>query len=189
MPTRAVVLDACTLVPIRTATTLLWLAEAGMFHPLWSEPILDEVERALPTAAGIDRDRAAQRVTAMRDGFGSESTVTGFEHLVPSMTCDPKDRHVLAAAVHGHADGLVTINLRDFPDRATEPHGIRAQHPDDFLQELLVNEGDMLLGTIEEAVATLTRPALTTEAFLTSLAPVVPGFSRSSLRSLASRQH
>lgn len=42
------VLDACVLIPIRLATTMLWLAEAGLFQPLWSEEILDEVERNLP---------------------------------------------------------------------------------------------------------------------------------------------
>lgn len=47
------VLDACALVPIRLATTLLWLAEAGLFQPLWSERILDEVQRNLPDV-GID---------------------------------------------------------------------------------------------------------------------------------------
>jgi hypothetical protein len=42
------VLDACVLIAIRLATALLWLAEAGLFQPLWSEPILDEVQRNLP---------------------------------------------------------------------------------------------------------------------------------------------
>lgn len=55
------VLDACVLVPIRLATTLLWLGERGLLHPLWSEEILDEVERNLPKL-GIESGRAARRV-------------------------------------------------------------------------------------------------------------------------------
>lgn len=58
-----VVLDACTLVPIRLATTLLWLAEDGLFEPLWSEEILDEVERTLPKI-GISAAKASRRVEA-----------------------------------------------------------------------------------------------------------------------------
>ena len=32
---RVALLDACVLVPIRLATTLLWLAETGAFEVLW----------------------------------------------------------------------------------------------------------------------------------------------------------
>jgi hypothetical protein len=35
------------------------------------------------------------------------------------MTCDPKDRHVLAAAVRSDAAVLVTFNMDDFPDTST----------------------------------------------------------------------
>lgn len=71
------VLDACVLFPIRLATTLLWLAEAGLFQPLWSEQILDEVERNLPHV-GVSPERAARRVGMMRDAFGSEAMVDDF---------------------------------------------------------------------------------------------------------------
>jgi predicted nucleic acid-binding protein len=99
----AAVLDACALVPIRLATTLLWLAEAGLFRPLWSNQILDEVERGLPKL-GVDPDGARRRVEKMRDAFGVEALVDGFEALIDEMACDPKDRHVLAFAVHEQAD-------------------------------------------------------------------------------------
>jgi hypothetical protein len=46
---------------------------------------------------------------------------------------DPDDRHVLAAAIVGRADVIVTANLKDFPAEALAPHGIEAQHPDTFL--------------------------------------------------------
>lgn len=78
------VLDACVLVPIRLATTLLWLAEAGLFQPLWSERLLDEVERNLP-GVGIDPDRAARRVGMMRDAFGDEAMIDGFDDLIERM--------------------------------------------------------------------------------------------------------
>jgi hypothetical protein len=89
------VLDACVLVPIRLATTLLWLAEAGLFQPLWSEPILDEVQKNLPKL-GVPPQKAARRVTLMREAFGAEALIEGFDDLISDMTCDPKDRHVLA---------------------------------------------------------------------------------------------
>jgi hypothetical protein len=51
-------LDACALIPIRLTTALLWLAEAGLFEVLWSDVILDEVERNLPKV-GISSKQAA----------------------------------------------------------------------------------------------------------------------------------
>ena len=103
-----VVLDACVLVPIRLATTLLWVAGAGLFQPLWSEPILDEVQRNLPKV-GVTPEQASRRVGMMREAFGAEALIDGFDDLVDQMRCDPKDRHVLAAAVRGGADTVVTF--------------------------------------------------------------------------------
>lgn len=71
MSSRTVVLDANALVPIRLASTLLWLAEAGLFQPLWSNRILDEVERNLPKL-GVAPKQAARRVGSMREAFGAE---------------------------------------------------------------------------------------------------------------------
>ena len=127
----AVVLDACVLIPIRLATTLLWLAEAGLFQPLWSARILEEVERNLPRL-GVPPERAARRVASMRDAFGAEALVDGFDDLIDEMTCDPKDRHVLAVAVHDQADAVVTFNLKDFPPRLQTHTGSRSCIPTRF---------------------------------------------------------
>jgi len=53
------------------------------------------------------------------------------------MTNDPKDRHVLAAAVRGNADAMVTANLKDFPPTALAPYELEALHPDEFLLDQL----------------------------------------------------
>jgi hypothetical protein len=59
--------------------------------------------------------------------------VTGYECLVASMTNDPKDRHVLAAAILCGAHAIVTDNVKHFPPESVKPYDLDVQTPDDFL--------------------------------------------------------
>jgi hypothetical protein len=47
VPRYAAILDACVLVPIALADTLLRIAEKGLYRPLWSDRILDEAQAAI----------------------------------------------------------------------------------------------------------------------------------------------
>ncbi|MDX6743632.1 PIN domain-containing protein [Actinocorallia sp. A-T 12471] len=121
-------LDACVLYPSALRDTLLRIAEAGVYQPLWSARILSEVNGVLARKG----HRADYVVDCIREAF-PEAMVEGWEHLEESMTNDPKDRHVLAAALRGHADVIVTTNLKDFPRSALEGFDVDVQHPDVFL--------------------------------------------------------
>lgn len=169
-------LDACTLIPIRLTTVLLWLAEAGLFEVLWSGAILEEVELNLPKV-GISSEQAARRVGAMRRGFGAAALVDDFEHLIPDMTCDTKDRHVLAAAVRGGADTLVTFNVKDFPPDSTDSYGIEVVHPDRFLVRLLTERLDDVVSALARGTAALREPPQRMPEFLASLTATVPTFA------------
>ncbi|MFE4378512.1 putative toxin-antitoxin system toxin component, PIN family [Streptomyces cyaneofuscatus] len=129
-----VVLDTCVLYPNYLRDTLLRLAEAELYEPLWSADILDELARNV--AERIGSLKAKGLVDAMAGAF-PESLVTGYTALLSAMTNDPKDRHVLAAAVGGDAHAVVTLNLKDFPAAAAEPYRIEVLHPDDFLLDML----------------------------------------------------
>lgn len=111
------VLDACVLFPIATADALISLAVAGLFAAKWTVTIeaewLTVADRRHPGLTG----RFTTRRDAMRDAvIDWEVTAEGWEALAPSLTLpDPNDAHVLAAAIAGHADCIVTTNLKDFP--------------------------------------------------------------------------
>lgn len=132
MPFSAV-LDACVLYPNVLRDTLLRIAQAGSYQPLWSTRILDEVHRNLMKSGGLTQDRADYVIDQMAKAFHPEALVQGWEDLEAAMTNDPKDRHVLAAAVRGHADVIVTSNFKDFPESSLDGYDIGVQEPDVFL--------------------------------------------------------
>ena len=70
--------------------------------------------------------------------------VAGYESLIEHFALpDPTDRHVVAAAVAGEAEVILTLNLKDFPaDRL--PAGIVALAPDQFLTQQFDRDGRFL---------------------------------------------
>jgi hypothetical protein len=103
--------------------------------------------------------------------------VTGYEPLIPELTNDPKDRHVLAAAVHAHAQIILTFNLKDFPASALGPHGIVAAHPDDFLIRLYTEQAEVVQRMVRDQAAALVRPPLSVTEVIDTLAQHVPTFA------------
>lgn len=124
----SVILDACVLAPHPLYDTLLRLAEADLFRPLWSDQILAEVERTQTTKLGQPPPKARRRIQQMRRAF-PDALVENFEDLIPAMTNDRKDRHVLAAAVRSGASLIVTANLKDFPRDSLRPYDDRGRPP------------------------------------------------------------
>lgn len=107
MPHPVVALDANVLVPILACDFLLTAFDLGLYEPVVSTIVLDEVERALlddhphlaPTAV-------ADRVAAMRDVLA--------DHVIDTDGADvpiginAKDRHVVSAALLREATTLAT---------------------------------------------------------------------------------
>jgi len=96
--------------------------------------------------------------------------VSGYEYLIPSITLpDPDDRHVLAAAIAGRCDVIVTQNLKDFPEEALAPFHIEAQHPDEFLCNQLSLAPGVFCSAIRKVRARLVNPPFRVEEYLATL--------------------
>jgi len=168
--------DTCVLYGARLNDVILRLADRGAFRPLWSKDVLEELQRNL-IKNGEDRDLVGKRIDTMTEYF-ADAMVEGYEHLVDGMQCDPKDRHVLAAAVRANAEVLVTFNLRDFPDHSTKPFEVEVVHPDEFLLDQLDLFPGAVVDVLEQLVSTYDRPPVTMEELLRSLAKAgVPKFA------------
>ncbi len=79
---------------------------------------------------------------------------------------------MLAAAVVGGADIIVTRNLRDFPAERLAPHGLVALHPDAFVAELFEADADAVLDAVRDHRAALRRPPRSVGAYLAALEPL-----------------
>lgn len=135
MPRRAV-LDACVLYPQSIRDSLLYIAQRGLFAPIWSEEILAEVSRNLVpermTGTSFDSWRAAL-TKAWPEALATRHVVI---HPGDAPGVDQKDLHVLGTAVAEHADTIVTANLKDFSATTCADLGVEIYHPDRFLCEL-----------------------------------------------------
>ncbi|UIJ35129.1 PIN domain-containing protein [Allobranchiibius sp. GilTou73] len=172
--------DTCALFGGTLNDTFLRLAELGAYQILWSDGVLTELERNLADRVGPEGAR--RRVSAMRAAF-PDAAVADYEDLAHAMTCEPKDRHVLAAAVRGHAEVLITFNIKDFPASSLAPHAVTVVHPDDFLLDQLdlhpARVGAALIGQVLDA----NRPPLTMSRLLGILGRSdVPRFSAEARR-------
>jgi predicted nucleic acid-binding protein len=133
-----VVLDACVLANPGVCDLFLRLAEPPrLYLPRWSHRILDEVHRTQTTKLPkpFPKDLADYWRQEVTKHF-PEAFIDGYDPIVPQMENDEKDRHVLAAAVHGGASLIVTFNLRDFPYEALSRWKVEAKHPQDYLLTL-----------------------------------------------------
>ncbi len=172
----SVILDACVLVPHPLFDTLLRFADAGLYRPLWSHQILEEVRRTLVETLDIDKAKAQRRVDQMQAVF-PDATVTGYEHLIAKMTNEPKDRHVLAAAVRAGASMIVTANVKDFPQASAQLYDVEISHPDTFLLDQLDLEPTLVINSLREQRNTYTNPAWTSTIFYKALGRTVPDFA------------
>lgn len=155
------VLDACVLVPIAQADTLLCLAAADLYRPLWSTRILDEAVRALETIHTDMKESGTARARADTVNVAfDDACVDGWERLVDTIDLpDENDRHVVAAAIHGRADLIITANLKDFPATALNRFHLEAQSPDEFLLNQL--DPDRVMTSLRVQAAATRNPALT----------------------------
>jgi predicted nucleic acid-binding protein len=171
----AAVLDACVLVPMPLCDTLLRLAEEpAVYRPLWSEQILLEVGGALEKKLKRTRFQRERRLQSMRSAF-PEAEVSVPWDLVKSVTCIPdlNDRHVVAAAILGSADAIVTFNTKHFPPDCVKQYGLVCQTPDEFLVQQFDLARDLVLERLDSQASALGMK----RSFITGkLRKMVPSF-------------
>lgn len=135
------VLDACVLYQLAIADSLMSIAVTGLFAAKWTQRIEREWMSSLETNRPELKGRLGSRRDDMREAVPDwEIPEEAWSAISGSLSLpDPNDVHVLAAAIAGHADCIVTRNHHDFPSRIMAVHGIEILDPDQFI----INQWDL----------------------------------------------
>jgi PIN domain len=162
-----VVYDACVLYSNHLRDVLMQLAVTGLCRAKWTDQIHDEWTRnLLDNRPDINPDKL-QRLRQAMDRAVPDCLVTGFESIVPALNLpDPEDRHVLAAAIIAEANVIVTVNLKDFPVDVLSSYGIKAQHPDSFIAELIDLEPRRVRAAIQTIQSRLNHPPVSFDDYM-----------------------
>lgn len=171
----AAVLDTSVLWPSRQRDFLLSLAIEGLYRPLWSDAILEELEfheAAKLEGRGSDAiaaaAAAARLIVQMRRAF-DDAVVADWEPLDGSYGLpDPDDEHVVAAAVVGGAGVIVTSNGKDFPEDRVPEH-IQVVSPAEFAADTVAVSPALAWRAVETMAERLDDPPMEVEDILTLL--------------------
>ena len=163
-------LDANVLYSSQIRDLLLQLAKANLFLAKWTDSIQDEwMDARLRNDPDLER-KTLENLRKLMETETLNARVTGYENLIDSLTLpDPDDRHVLAAAIVGECNVIITQNLKDFTEESLSPHDIMAQHPDDFMLNLLKVRTKEFCAAIRIIRGRLKNPPYTVERYLENL--------------------
>jgi hypothetical protein len=146
-----------------------------LYQPIWSSLICEEVKRNLKKR--IPEDKVLYLIETMNAAF-PEAVIDSFSELpkVEEDRVNIKDRHVLAAALLGNAQVIVTNNLKDFPNEALSGYNVIAQSPDEFLVNLFYLSFNKVFDAYIEMEKSFRNPLIKREELLKRFATRTPQF-------------
>ncbi len=156
-PATRIVLDACVLYPTVMREILLGAAAQGHFRPLWSARILEEWARAAQKIGPEGTAQARAEIALLRAVWPDAELppAPGIEARL--WLPDAADRHVLAVAVAGSADAIMTLNARDFPRALLAEEGLSRLDPDTVMRDLWQRDPDGIAEVAHKVLAEANR--------------------------------
>lgn len=148
----------------------MWLAVEDLYRARWTNEIHEEwIRNVLADRADLTREKL-ERTRRLMNTNVRDCLVTDYESLIDAVTLpDPKDRHVLAAAIKANANSIVTFNLKHFPKSETSKYGVEAIDPDDFVMCQLDLERQSVLHAAREHRKSLVKHPKNVDQYLESL--------------------
>lgn len=162
------VLDTNVIFPIEVRDLLFWFAYDDLYTPKWSKHIFDEWEEVM-RRKNVSEVEIKKRIGWANQAF-PDAMVENYELLIEGLELpDPKDCHVLAAAIKTNANIIVTNNLKDFPKEYLSTYGLSAKSADDFLTETIDLNQKIAISSFRKLVLNRRNPDLDEFEVLDSL--------------------
>ena len=136
---------------------MLGVAKKGHFTPLWSDRILEEWARATVKLGPGAQTIARGEIALMRAAFPKACLPKAGGIEARLMLPDANDTHVLAVAISGSADAIITFNASDFPRHILAEEGIARRDPDGFLWEMWSHDPESVAEVVAQIHATAER--------------------------------
>lgn len=153
------VLDTNVIYPIEIRDLLFWFAHYDLYTPKWSEHIFDEWATVMERK-GVVPEEVKKRLDKANLAF-PDALVNNYSGLISGLNLpDPKDCHVLAAAIKTNANVIVTNNIKDFPKDYLSSFGLSVKTADDFLTDIIDLNPEEALKAFKEMVLNRRNPDL-----------------------------
>ncbi|MEP2716481.1 PIN domain-containing protein [Pseudophaeobacter sp.] len=150
-------LDTCVLYPTVMREMLIGAARIGAFTPLWSARILEEWSRAALKLGPVGAAQARSEVALLKAAWPLAEVTPSPGTEARLYLPDAADVHVLAAAITGHADAIVTVNNKDFPRQTLAEEGLERLGPDQLLYDLWLKDPEGLEALGQQVLAEANR--------------------------------
>ena len=150
-------LDACVLYPTVMREMLLGAARIGHFTPLWSPRILEEWARAARKIGPTGEPQARAEIALISAAWPRAAIPPTPAVEARLWLPDSADVHVLASAIVGHADAIVTVNNKDFPRHTLAEEGLERIGPDQLLYDLWLKDPEGLSEVATSVLAEANR--------------------------------
>jgi predicted nucleic acid-binding protein len=152
-----VLIDACVLYPTVMREVVLGAARLGAFEPLWSARILEEWARAAIKIGPTGEAQARGEIALLRASWPHAEVAPnpGLERRL--YLPDENDIHVLAAAIAGNADIIMTLNAKDFPRSTLAEEGLTRVDPDSYLHGIWLEHPERMESVAQGILAQAQR--------------------------------
>lgn len=131
---------------------VLGCAAAGLFEPKWSDRLLEEWARAARKIGPEGETIARGEIVMISAQFPNAVIVQNPGLEARLWLPDADDIHVLASAIAGSCDAIMTANAKDFPRNILSEEGVLRVDPDGFLLGLLDGAPDEVRSVAERVL-------------------------------------